>query len=206
MSDLQLIEAAKNADIAAVKELLASGADVNQQDEKGWTPLNWAAGKGALDIVKLLIDGGAELFKVGRDQRTPYMIALAAGRVEVVKYLRQAEDNHPGEKPERPQRPYCKAYHLKDLRKFAGWSEDRINWKEKRQERGKDEDGANAQALADDDVVFIHQDLTVTQSMWHSENVIFNRVAPDWEEFCATVLKFRVPDDIDFIVPAASQS
>jgi len=109
MNDLALIDAVKAGDYDKSSALINEGADVNQQDEQGWTPLNFAAGKGNLALVKLLVEKGAEIFKVGRDQRTPYMIALAAGRVSVVKSLREMEDQYPGEKPARPERKYCKA-------------------------------------------------------------------------------------------------
>ena len=136
--------------------MIETGADVNQQDEQGWTPLNFAAGKGDLSLVKLLVEKGADIFKVGRDQRTPYMIALAAGRVSVVKYLREMEDEYPGEKPERPERKYCKAYPLGDLRKHSSWSESRVNWKEK--DAGNN--GNAAGRFTDEKIVFIHQDFT----------------------------------------------
>jgi len=201
MSDLQLIETVKAGNTVAVRELIDSGVDVNQQDEQGWTPLNWAAGKGNLALVTLLVEKGADVFKVGRDMRTPYAIALAAGHVEVVKFLRQAEDNVEGEKPSRPERKYCKAYHLKSLRQFSGWAESRINWKDN---GGAESSKGEQQPFSDDDIIFLHQDYTVTQSMWHNENVIFNEVTPEWKAFCAEELKFKIPDDLDFIVPAKS--
>jgi hypothetical protein len=191
VGDLKLIEAVKAENVMAIKELVESNVDVNQQDEHGWTPLNWAAGKGNLEIVKMLIEHGADIFKVGRDQRTPYMIALAAGRTEVVKFLRQVEDHADGEKPSRPERKYCKAYHLKDFRQFLNWTESKINWKEKKND-GSGEGQKEVQALNDDDIVFLHQDYTVTQSMWHNENVIFNQITPEWKEFCTQTLNFRV--------------
>lgn len=194
MSDMHLINAVKAGDTATVRELIESGADVDWQDEQGWTALNWAAGRGDIEAVKLLVESGADVFKVGRDQRTPYMIALAAGRVSVVKYLRQAEENYAGEKRERQQRPYCKAYDLKDLRRFPRWPEAKAEG-----------NGGADKELPDDAVVFVHHDLTVTQSMWHSENVIFDRIDGEWEEFCAGVLNFKVPDDLDFITAAEGQ-
>jgi hypothetical protein len=203
MSELQLIEAVKAEDAATVKELIESGVDINQQDEQGWTPLNWAAGKGNLALVNLLVENGADVFKVGRDLRMPYMIALAAGHVDVVKFLRQAEDLVAGEKPSRPERKYCKAYHLEDLRQFPDWVESKINWTETDPgDAGNTSHGG--QGFFDDTIVFLHQDYTVTQSMWHNENVIFNQVTPAWKGFCATALKFKVPDDLDFIVAAKS--
>jgi uncharacterized protein len=201
MSNLQLINAVKDGDLATVKETINSGVDINEQDDQGWTPLNWAAGKGDIDTVKLLVEKGADVFKVGRDQRTPYMIALAAGRVEVVKFLREAGKNYVGEKREPAVRPYCKAYPLSDLRRFSGWAESRINWKESKQGGHKDDGVAHGDGASHDEIVFIHDDLTVTQSMWRAENVIFNQISPEWEEFCKDVLNFKVPDDLEFIPP-----
>lgn len=198
MADVQLIEAVKAGNLATVEALLATGADVHQQDEQGWTPLNWAAGKGDVTLVQLLLQNGANVLHVGRDQRTPYMIALAAARIEVAKLLREAEDRAGGAQSQsRQPRQYCKAFYLKDLRQFPGWSESRINW--------QDPGGSNAAedreapGFSDHDVVFLHQDLTVTQSMWHNENVLFQQITPAWEEFCTTVLQFQVPDDLDLV-------
>jgi len=196
LTNTPLIDAVRSGEVNTVTDLLDGGADVNEPGEQGWTPLNWAAGKGNLELVSLLVERGADVFKVGRDQRTPQMIALAAGRVDVVKYLREAEDRVEGDKPARPQRKYCKAYHLKDFRQFASWSEGRINWK-------KSADADDTQ-LGDDDVVFLHEDYTVTQSIWSNENVIFNNVTSEWEDFCDTVLGFKVPDDLDLIVAAGA--
>jgi uncharacterized protein len=197
MDGLELIGAVKTGDYAGAEKLIKDGADVNQQDDQGWTALSFAAGKGDLPMVKLLAESGADVFKVGRDQRTPYLIALAAGHVPVVKYLRDIEEKAPGEKPQRPQRKYCKAFHMDDLRKYPKWSENQIN----RDEKNNGDAGA---ALPDDDVVFLHQDFTVTRSAWHNEDVIFNAVDPAWEEFCINSLNFKIPDDLDLIVPTTS--
>lgn len=200
MTELALTEAVKSGDFAAAEELIKSGVDTNQQDEQGWTPLNFAAGRGDLALVKLLVENNADIFKVGRDRRTPYMIALAAGRVSVVKYLREMEDRYPGEKPQRPERKYCKAYHLVELKKYPMWSENKVNWKSK-----KDQPAGDSEVpFPDDKVIFMHQDFTVTESMWHGENVIFNQITPEWVEFCSHSLEFKVPDDLDLIVPNES--
>lgn len=200
MNDLQLIEAVKTGELAIVEELIESGADINQQDEQRWTPLNWAAGKGDVAIVKLLLERGADVFKTGRDQRAPYMIALAASRVEAAKLLREAEERAGGENTRsRQERKYCKAYHLKELRRFPHWTESKIYWKETNQNPHVDGSENDDKAFSDDDIAFLHQDFTVTQSMWHNENVLLNQVTQEWEKFCTEVLKFQVPDDFDLI-------
>ena len=203
MIESQLIDVVKADNIEAVKRLIEGGADVNQQDEQGWTPLNWAAGRGNPDIVSLLVSSGADVFKVGRDLRTPYMIALAAGREAVARYLREVEDEMEGEKPARPERKYCKAYHLKDLRRFGSWAESSINRSEKLNNESVDREVDSA-TLSDEQIVFLHQDYTVTQSMWHNEDVIFEQVTPEWKRFCEEDLQFKAPDDLDLIVPSKS--
>ena len=196
MGDLSLIEAVKADNYAEAEELIKQGADINQQDEQGWTPLNFAAGKGNLSLVRLLVECGADIFKVGRDRRTPYMIALAAVRVSVAEYLSAAEDNCSGEKPASPERKYCKAYYLKELRQYPMWSESRIDWKT------RDNDNSEGEApFTDQKVVFIHQGFTVTESMWENENIIFNNVDSSWKEFCSDSLKFKAPSDMELMVP-----
>jgi len=202
MSEQTLIDAVKNGQYVEVERLISSGSDINQEDEHEWTPLDYAAGNGDLRMVKLLVERGADIFKTGLDQRTPYMIALAAGRVSVVKYLREVEDNYQGDKPARPVRKYCKAYYLGDLRSYPAWSESRINWKNAN--GGEAEEG-----FGDDKIVYIHNDFTVTESVFHNENVIFNQVDSSWIEFCESALQFKAPDDIDLIIPneaAAAQA
>ena len=201
MSDLQLIEAVKTGQLAKVEEALNSGADVHLQDEQGWTPLNWAAGRGRLEIVRLLLDRGADAFRVGRDQRTPYKIALAARHAEVARLLKKAEKAANGKSDDSDARSYAKAYLLGDLRRFSGWREEKINWKE----TIPAEENGSSRKLSDNDVVFLHEDFTVTQLMWSGENVIFNQTTPEWVEFCKQDLQFRVPDDLD-LIPATNQA
>lgn len=82
--------------IDVVKKMLAesldnpdSNIDVNDQDNAGNTPLHEAALNGHLDIVKLLIDHGANVniqsFEYFKD--TPLIDASANGHLEVVEYL-----------------------------------------------------------------------------------------------------------------------
>jgi len=195
MSDLQLIDAVKTGQLARVEEALNSGADIHQQDEQGWTPLNWAAGRGDLEIMRLLLARGADVFRVGRDQRTPYKIAVAARHVEAARLLKETEQAVNGTGNDSALKNYARAYLLGDLRKFSGWREEKVNWKN----AGPADQNGGSQALSDSDVVFLHQDFTVTELIWPGENVIFNQATPEWQEFCVQELQFRVLDDFDLI-------
>ncbi len=193
MSETALIEAVKAGDYEQVRLLISNGADLNQGDDQGWTALNFAAGRGDLEMVRLLVESGADIFRTGRDKRTPFMIAVAAGRVATAQYLRNAEEQSTAPKPHRVPRSYCKAYRLGDLRSYAGWKEQRSNWTE------ADASGA-AEPLEDSKIVFIHQDLSVTESMWHNENVLFASNDESWRKFCEQTLGFKALDDMDLMV------
>ena len=197
---MELIEAVKTGNLNGVKEALQAGEDIHQQDKYGWMPLNWAAGRGNLELINVLLAHGADVFKVGRDLRTPQMIALAAGHIETVKRLREAESLvDPAARLKHPEREYCKAYHLRDLRQFPAWEE--------KSEAAKPSGNGASQAaapLSDDSIVYVHHNYVVTKSIWCKEDIVFDRVSPEWKQFCESVLRFRVPDDLDLIVPAAN--
>lgn len=202
MSQMEFIEAIKSGNRAAVAEMIEIGAEINQQDKQGWTPLNWAAGSGQLEIVELLLERGADPLAVGRDLRTPQMIALAAGHAEVVKRLRQAEAEAKGGEIAPSDRKYCTAYHLGDLRRYPAWSENKLE--PKKTDGKKSNDAAvEDEPLTDEDVVFLHQDYTVTKSMWAGEDVIFDNATEQWKAFCSKELRFSVPDSLDLIAKPA---
>ncbi len=60
-ADLPLLDATKRRDVAAVRSLLADGADPNAARGDGLTALHLAAEAGSLEIAELLIGAGAEV-------------------------------------------------------------------------------------------------------------------------------------------------
>lgn len=66
------------------KTLIAKGADVNKT---GWTPLHYAATKGHIGIIKMLLDNHAYIDAESPNQSTPLMMAAMYGTLEAVKLL-----------------------------------------------------------------------------------------------------------------------
>ncbi len=101
---------------------------------------------------------------------------------------------------------YCKAYVLPRLRQFAGWSENSANArKEERKVDGKDV--LVPRPLTDEDHLYVQENLVVTDGIFIDENVIFDKITPEWEEFCKNELQFDPPDfPIKTIAPPAGHN
>jgi len=58
-----------------VRLLIERGADVNTRDMLGWTPLRDAARCGHREVVKLLLEHGAQVHALNGDGRTPFQVS-----------------------------------------------------------------------------------------------------------------------------------
>jgi len=58
--EIDLHEAARANDVAAIRRLLDGGADVNAKDGKGYAPLMLAAYAGHAEALEVLLAGGAD--------------------------------------------------------------------------------------------------------------------------------------------------
>jgi uncharacterized protein len=86
-----LADAARAGDRAAVRKLLANGEDVNAPHGDGMTALHWAAMNGDVELVDLLLHGGASLGSRTRlGGYTPLALAAEAGHSAVVTALATA--------------------------------------------------------------------------------------------------------------------
>jgi uncharacterized protein len=81
-----LVTAARAGDIAAVKSLLASGADVDAQDGEGSTALMFAAMRGDSKMVEALLAAGANPNLKDANGETALLLGAARG-VEIVRAL-----------------------------------------------------------------------------------------------------------------------
>ena len=75
---------------AAVQILLNAGADVNAQDERGMTPLMWAAGNSFQNTVQILLNAGADIDIKNNKGRTA--LDLTRNSDEIKELLRKAQE------------------------------------------------------------------------------------------------------------------
>lgn len=82
-----LMLAAYHGHAETVGALLAAGADPRLRNAKGLSPLDGAAFKGDLAVMRALVEGGAEVDAAGPDGRTALMWATAFNRSAAVEVL-----------------------------------------------------------------------------------------------------------------------
>ena len=79
--------AARAGDVAAVRSLLADGADVDARQGDGATALHWAAHRGDLELAGVLIDAGADVNAANALDATPLWLASQNGDARLVARL-----------------------------------------------------------------------------------------------------------------------
>ena len=83
-----LIQAATYGDIANVRKYLDLGANIEVKDYRGLTSLQIACARGHLDVVRLLLDRGANIEAAGGNTgQTSLIMASEDGILDVVKEL-----------------------------------------------------------------------------------------------------------------------
>ena len=83
-----LMKAVKSKDVALVKELIRQGINVSELDANGDAPLVMAAYEGLTEIVRLLLEAGADVTAVDPGMKATALHAAAyAGRMEAAKLL-----------------------------------------------------------------------------------------------------------------------
>lgn len=84
----ELTKAVENGQIELVRQYLDRGADVDERNQYGNTPLFKAAHKGYVDIVRLLLERGAGVnLRNEHVGATPLMWAAGRGQLRVVEIL-----------------------------------------------------------------------------------------------------------------------
>jgi ankyrin repeat protein len=87
---VQLVDAVKNSDKAAIKELLANHVDVSSTEADGSTALAWAARRDDLETANALIRSGANVKTANRYGATPLSLACINGNAAMIEVLLKA--------------------------------------------------------------------------------------------------------------------
>lgn len=82
----ELVYWASLGELAEVEKSLANGVDVNSTDDEGYSALQAAAENGYLDVVKLLVEKGANVHYKG--EYTALQLAEMEEQVEIIEYLK----------------------------------------------------------------------------------------------------------------------
>ena len=80
-----LCTAAFNGDYKECERLIQEGADINEADAEGESPLKLAVWEGHLDVIHLLCFHGANVNQEDRHGDTPLYKAVAQGNLGVVQ-------------------------------------------------------------------------------------------------------------------------
>ncbi|CAH8291094.1 unnamed protein product, partial [Schistosoma turkestanicum] len=79
--------AVKRGDFRALKEMISSGASVNEVDKNSFTPLHWAANVGAIEILQYLLWKNADPLMVTKGGWTPVHVAAIRGYEKCIQSL-----------------------------------------------------------------------------------------------------------------------
>ena len=88
--EIDLIKAVKDGDLEKMKDLIRKQTDVNCKDEYSQTPLMWAAAVGNADIVRYLIDHGANISHKDKNNENALTIAENFEHDEIINILKTA--------------------------------------------------------------------------------------------------------------------
>ena len=91
--DMDIFQATQYGDLARIQELIAAGANVNQQDTYGNTPLHFASCNGDIAIVQELIAARAHVNKRDANGNIPLHWASYYGDIAIVRALISAGAN-----------------------------------------------------------------------------------------------------------------
>src|ERR1041384_5118122 len=92
--DSRVADAVMRGDTAAVRSLVALRVDVNVAQGDGMTALHWAASKGDVTTLRLLLGAGAKVEATTRNgSYTPIHLAARNGNAAIVRALITARAN-----------------------------------------------------------------------------------------------------------------
>ena len=84
---VRLLQAAASGDLQEIRRLLAAGAPIDTRDGQGHTALLLAVDANHVRIAKALLDAGASVNAQAENLDTPWLLAGARGRIEIIAML-----------------------------------------------------------------------------------------------------------------------
>ena len=87
LKNKSMLHAIARGDAADLRNHILLGADVNEKDKRGWTPLLHAAVRGKAKCAQVLIANGSELDPRDTTEKTPLHYAADRGFLEIAKLL-----------------------------------------------------------------------------------------------------------------------
>ncbi len=84
----EIHDAVQEGNLTLVQELIeADNTNLDREDDRQFTPLNWAAAGGHLDIFMYLLNLGADINTVDIDGSNLLINAAGSGNMDIVSYL-----------------------------------------------------------------------------------------------------------------------
>lgn len=84
----EFLDAVRDGNLEKVKVLLKTKVNLNATDSREMTPLLLSSADNNLDMVKVLVEGGADVNRKHKETgKTPLIYAAANGHVDILRYL-----------------------------------------------------------------------------------------------------------------------
>ena len=87
---------------------------------------------------------------------------------------------------------YCKAYPIAKLHEFGDWAKYYRN----PEKDGQVTEEVKEVVISEDDYLFVQENFTVTKGIFLDEDIVFDNITSEWEDFCKNTLNFEVPADV----------
>ncbi|KAJ2957854.1 hypothetical protein NQZ79_g6476 [Umbelopsis isabellina] len=123
MSSTSIFEAAAGGDIAYLQ---AHTSEISTKNDRGWTPLHFAARYGQLEVVKYLKEQNVPTDIVNSEGKTAYAMAEFWGFDEVAKVLKP--DDKPTESATQEDTVVKHKFRSNNVNYFAGSPLNRFSW------------------------------------------------------------------------------
>lgn len=87
---------------------------------------------------------------------------------------------------------YCKAYQLRRFREYKQWVE---NFEITADDGKADSNDTQSDLQSSDDIpLYLQENYAVTRGIYIDEDIVFDKITPEWVSFCKESLKFEVPN------------